>query len=388
MNFRANLARWSTLGSVLMVIVVAGGCSFRKVAPSPSPNMRSPRPTSLPSRRAFGSHLFAIENLDMVTASAGWAVTNRGIWHTSSGGRTWRWVTPLGVTQSPVVILPQAFEAMGPQRAWLAAGDSLFFTDSGGAKWISRSLPKPPIGPLVGAQPDFLSKQQGYVVLDEGGGTSQFHYSLWWTANGGRTWTLVSSAFPQTPAGIAFRSARNGWGVPNNPLASRPELLVTHSGGRQWQQIALPLPPTLPTPFRPPQVFTGLPHWFSPTTGWTVVTYVGVAKILYWSHDGGMHWTATQPVLNNPIAMAMVTPTVGWALLRGGKVLQTRDGGNSWSSLPTPPGTQVVEFVNPDHGWLVTCPTPQGASSPPRCSLWETVDGGVHWHMLPVQSGN
>jgi photosystem II stability/assembly factor-like uncharacterized protein len=64
---------------------------------------------------------------------------------------------------------------------------------------------------------------------------------------------------------------------------------------------------------------------------------------------------------------------IGLSDLSGSFSLHTEDGGVSWMRLPTPGAEHVLQFVDHDHGWLVSS------------SIYRTADGGRSWQVsLPV----
>ena len=85
-----------------------------------------------------------------------------------------------------------------------------------------------------------------------------------------------------------------------------------------------------------------------------------------------------------PVAVTFVSAKTGWVL--GGlcsscpaSLLQTRDGGATWASVPAPPvslgadsgaGVRAVRFANLNDGWVF------GAD------VWATHDGGAHWQKI------
>lgn len=62
------------------------------------------------------------------------------------------------------------------------------------------------------------------------------------------------------------------------------------------------------------------------------------------------------------------------------KLMYTKNGGRSWTSVPTPPG-QIVEvhFVTPTSGWVVSGFGNVTDGSPVSLHIFHTSDGGAHW---------
>jgi PKD repeat protein/photosystem II stability/assembly factor-like uncharacterized protein len=86
-------------------------------------------------------------------------------------------------------------------------------------------------------------------------------------------------------------------------------------------------------------------------------------------------------------AFAPVTPTGGWILMDG-RLYWTADNGNNWSditpALPTTATIQAVNFPDVNTGWVLWSDTAVDGSLAVRLS--QTVDGGLNWAVLLVQS--
>jgi PKD repeat protein/photosystem II stability/assembly factor-like uncharacterized protein len=86
-------------------------------------------------------------------------------------------------------------------------------------------------------------------------------------------------------------------------------------------------------------------------------------------------------------AFAPVTPTGGWILMDG-RLFWTVDNGNNWSditpALPTTATIQAVNFLDAKTGWVLWSDTAVDGSLAVRLS--QTVDGGLNWAVLLVQS--
>ena len=54
------------------------------------------------------------------------------------------------------------------------------------------------------------------------------------------------------------------------------------------------------------------------------------------------------------------------------RLVQTSDGGRSWTGLAAPAPPQSVCFTAPDDGWLAS-----------GTRVWRSVDGGRHWSSQP-----
>ncbi|SRR6266540_6531320 len=95
------------------------------------------------------------------------------------------------------------------------------------------------------------------------------------------------------------------------------------------------------------------------------------------------------------IDFSLVSPEVGWLLLgntqifpEDGRVLATRDGGNTWYVQLSGP-IRTMQFVDEHNGWAYVFSSNQATSTPPtpkkpacQC-LMATHDGGRSWQQLP-----
>lgn len=126
--------------------------------------------------------------------------------------------------------------------------------------------------------------------------------------------------------------------------------------------------PALHLPLANKVVFLGMA-----TAGDRVVA-VGERGVIIHSDDRGMTWVQAEvPVRATLTAVTFVDEKNGFAVGHDAVVLQTGDGGASWSVLNFEPDSQVVllnvRFKDSQHGYAV------GSNG----QLWWTSDGGSAW---------
>ncbi|HEX9251782.1 MAG TPA: YCF48-related protein, partial [Ignavibacteriaceae bacterium] len=83
------------------------------------------------------------------------------------------------------------------------------------------------------------------------------------------------------------------------------------------------------------------------------------------------------PVNETLRRLYFVNEKTGWAVSLGGKIINTKDSGNSWEIQNSTVTTPIVDifFINPNRGWALTYP-----SEPPfGTSILKTTDGGNNW---------
>jgi photosystem II stability/assembly factor-like uncharacterized protein len=115
------------------------------------------------------------------------------------------------------------------------------------------------------------------------------------------------------------------------------------------------------------------------------------------SADAGQTWDlfpTSGPVVPGAGAMSFVDASTGWAVgaapdpngttggLGHNRLLQTSDGGRTWTAGPVPCGPDwqdlmSVQFVDARHGWAVCTGGGSGTMAPTQ--VLETLDGGATW---------
>lgn len=131
----------------------------------------------------------------------------------------------------------------------------------------------------------------------------------------------------------------------------------------------------------------------------TVVIGSANGCILRISTDGGVVFTKIFTVAeanchDQVQAFSFISPQVGFLLLRGGSVLATTDGGNTFSRKTGIPGTAAssggggnvgvdIHFTSPTSGIVFAGP-PNGGQS----TEFKTSDGGVSWTPVTLPAAN
>jgi photosystem II stability/assembly factor-like uncharacterized protein len=316
----------------------------------------------------------------MVTASQGWALAALGpgfaefggpVVRTVDGGAHWTTVLHPGAGAIPFDFGPIAADFHDATHAWvvgfLGAHSTASFesvivasTSNAGITWSSSPLGVN--GQAVHIQ--FVDASHGWVFAtpSAGGVIGAGDTTLYRTIDAGGHWQAikpasqvrqnpdVSGTLPEAcPDGgpisaPSFIDASNGW---LGAFCDRAFFYATHDGGLSWTAQGLP---AFPGPASP------------------------VPSPLLYSVDG--------PLFTSPrdgVAFVKRGFTTGANALQDAAAYVTHDAGASWAAFRLPVSELTADFVDPQHGWIVSAGS--GGNMEVR-SLYATVDGGATWRFV------
>jgi photosystem II stability/assembly factor-like uncharacterized protein len=332
-----------------------------------------------------------VEAARLLDAQHGWAVASRRLLVTADGGSSWRDVTPPGGFGDAEDDFLLGVEFLDIQHGWVAVREDftamsdpsygridVWRTTDGGQHWAKTQLPKAVINQygeiLPPVQFDFLDASHGFVFLSgniaKGGNDSD----LYWTADGGQTW---SADRPTGHTGIegtvGFATANDGV-VVNPPRGSG--IAATHDGGRTWTDAAVPRPPELAGA----QPYFGEPVFFGGRSGLVSIEFQMDTTNVSWVYrtsDAGSSWVS---VVTIPPGFSTVSllDKEHWIESNGTETVRTVDGGATWThTASTTPAINLgtTQFVDASTGWGLESET--GGSL-----LFATTDGGITWRSL------
>lgn len=409
--FRRNLQQAAIWGVILLLTGLMVGCgqpssaaagtgvqarSVPSAAPSASiPAAPSPTtPAQLPRVRAG----------QLLTTTFGWALTDRELRLTTTGGDTWVTITPSGVRADHI----RSATFLDPFHGWAIASDepdaeqrtglSVLRTGDGGRTWQRSTVAAPSrlyTDTLAGpAAISFLDTQQGWAVVRLVSSSNFSRGELFRTTDGGATWHKLTA-----PSGdpVRFVTTTDGWaaGGPGGGY-----LYVSRDGGQCWQpQVVTP-----PETFAANQPAYTLPTFFDSQNGVLPVTFAGNDAApsglgFYTTRDGRRSWNLALTIpeeskLGTGVALrAQVVNASIWVVIHpGGKrVTTTRDGGRAArgvSSTGLPTSVAEVVFASDTVGWAraadAECPV---ATAKLDCravpvQLFGTKDSGQTWSPL------
>ena len=359
-------------------------------------------------------------SVQMMSPTVGWAPGTR---RTVDGGAHWTKVAP-PVPQYRGVGYSEFF--LDANHAWVVdtAGTKTecadhvvtYATSDGGATWQQLSTTPIPLNAadrLAGSWNvgiEFVDPQHGWLTAHSVSAhlvATPVSQPVYRTSDGGRTWTLISSAATWSAGDCAseglptFTSPMNGWigAACSGPAQSSWNLLVTQDGGDSWTDVEVkknacsdPGGCGLPTPSA-----------VDATHGWTIDADSGT---LWTTSDGGLHWAslglprghltmcpgkgAPTPCFSKYVVNGtFLTASEGWIITldltpngpSAVHVERTLDGGRTWSTVYTKKLTSPTDFtgsltfVDANHGfWFLDSDS----------TLHATSDGGRTWHQLQM----
>jgi photosystem II stability/assembly factor-like uncharacterized protein len=362
---------------------------------------------------------FAINGVDMVTATEAWAVAYTDIVHTTDGGVTWEnqprpgnenlYAVDFFDNQHGIAMGNTTLYTRNGGDTWNQGGSAsgydvemadanlAFITDhrvagysrttDGGATWAFRSMPSNITTiqsfdslNLVAASPSgvyhsydgglnwsFVPGQGGEFVstyfVNHNSGWLIYGNSASRTTDGGASWQVQTLPGGSWIYDMMFIDANNGWGVGNN-------VVRTTNGGATWQEVPLPQE-SLPLW---DVDFVDAQHGIAGGD-----SFLNTDSVLITSSNGGASWaTSSNGSINDVLNMVALDYDHAWATHDyGGKTSRTTDGGDTWQVSEV--GNQYVVLTGIDmadtlRGWAVGYDTTYL-----NASINHTSDGGATW---------
>jgi len=243
-------------------------------------------------------------------------------------------------------------------------------------------------------QVDFISPRVGWLSLSTGAAGPQLFVDLFETQDGGHMWRLVyQTKDHQADVGglVSFDTTSLGWLLPAPIAAQAPR--VTTDGGRSWQPIVLHGPGN--TPAQPAQGVVALaaPTFGTHNRhGQIPVVLVSprapnerVGVVV--SSSGGRQWEPVASTVVASVRTPLLAQTIGAHLawfVASGRLWRSTNAGRSFVSRSSA-GFLVhvtgMEFINQEIGWLWTWSTTSQAR------IWMTTSGGRYWSSWIPRAG-
>jgi photosystem II stability/assembly factor-like uncharacterized protein len=260
------------------------------------------------------------------------------VWRTDDGGTTWT-KTALGATAL------WSLAVVGPSLAWAGTGcdadapascrPALLASHDGGLTWST-------IASEAFATLDFVDASDGW-------GASPLRH----TTDGGRTWTdspaqPCPASLDMRPVGVSFVDAKRGWvaclGDSVGTQANQQEVVGTTDGGKTWTVLASAWV-TNPDVGSIPRA--GFPSGIAMRANGSGLIWMPITAVdgTWRTADGGRTWIDVRIGANQgdygALAASLVDDRTWLIVLENGggqglQIVRTTDGGASWAQVATP----------------------------------------------------
>jgi photosystem II stability/assembly factor-like uncharacterized protein len=356
-----------------------------------------------------------------------YAWTNSGMFKSTDGGASWSAANaglPAVFGLVSLAIDPQDTSAVYAALQTCCSGAGIggvFKSTDGGASWVSAGLEDSVS--VVAIDPQDSSTVYAASASGLGIRKSTDGAASWGLANLGLrgTWVRALSVDPQdtsklyaaTSIGI-FKTTNSGasWSEANSGLPAHPASLAidpqnsgtlyvgiigrgifkSTDGAANWSYAGLG---GISTDFDQSLAVDPQNSGTVYAAGFTASTAPTATTALFKTTDGGATWASKGPSAISLVAIGPQDPATvyGVDIWDGRTIFRSRDGGETWSTLATPPGFAVRAEEAPDFSILVV--DPQNSQTIYAGGLFtgliKSTDGGESWNVvnlgLPDGSG-
>ena len=402
LSFATPSRGWVLLRNGRLLVTTDGGSNWSELAYEG----RGPalQPVSAPKPVPFSR----VASAQLITPDIGWAVgfsTSKGhpeayyeLFRTEDGGVTWKSITPVNSNSWKIYSVSFLDSNRGWALVWTNGRFVAYSTVNGGANWSAADVDfgKDQEGrpPWVGdGQIFFVNPLQGWIIFAKVS-RSSLETVLFATADGGRTWSSLTSHDAPPPGRIRLVSPEVGSLLPTSWMlsSSRTALFVTRDGAKSWQQLSVAPPAYVGARA---WAFYDLPTFKDSKNGYLPVVYEGgsVEKsfaVLYATVDGGETWKPERTLANigdAPLGDFVATAMAGssWIISntadhKDPTITSVANGATVEANPGAAPGyfgAQQLSFVSPQRGWVLL----------KHERLLSTADGGTTWTKLSTGTG-
>jgi photosystem II stability/assembly factor-like uncharacterized protein len=265
-------------------------------------------------------------------------------------------------------------------------GHGLLQTSDGGKQW--KEVPLPP-GQTFGPGARFINPLVGwYLTLGVDPQSNQQPAAMWWTTDGGTSWSERWRVDAQQPkAGditlegikyvLGFRDPLRGWLSIRS--GAKGDLLQTIDAGQTWLRLTLPV--------SEPAIATGLDFLPDGALVLSLRTASGLWTIP--SRDGGQSWEEPRPIsIGSPSPRQSVDRPAfidhdHWAVADGLRLETTSNAGKTWkvTTASVPKGVTRLNDL-----WLLPRGTgwATGGDGNGAIFLLHTANGCARWSLIQL----
>jgi len=308
-----------------------------------------------------GIESFEVVNQNVVWAVAydgsGSAATIRDYTKTTNGGLTWTpgTINAAGVTSSYGLAnissthQDTAWAAVFPITSTITA-QGIYYTSNGGTTWTKQSSALFNTSTSFANFVHFFNKNDGVAMGDPAGG----YFEIYTTSNGGTTWTRVASSNIPLPVATDEYGTVGYFTAVGNTLwflTTKGRIIKSTNKGATWTAGSTPLGSALTlTNIAFKDQLNGLVTTLDATTS----TDAGIYK----TSDGGATWsllTNSTAGITNKSGICFVPGTSGTYFISGSSTngsgtAYSTDNGATWKSIDAIQHT-AIDFYNESNGW-------------------------------------
>ena len=190
------------------------------------------------------------------------------------------------------------------------------------------------------------------------------------TNDGGKSWSRSYSG-QASIYGFDMLNSRVGWAVGTKGF------LKTDNGGRSWRGAGDQQLQFASIDFVNGQSGWGIKYLNSGIMLGFPLSVNNPTELVH-TIDGGRHWVTVKG-MGNADSVHFISPMTGW-VAGSRQLLQTTNGGRTWTSLFTFPDHMTSSWIIPINRqviWALTNGMAVAGSQP--YALWRSVDGGHQW---------
>jgi photosystem II stability/assembly factor-like uncharacterized protein len=239
------------------------------------------------------------------------------------------------------------------EAGWFITRGDVYATKDGGRRWDRVEIEQQGVFTTV----YFVNDHIGWVIGQAG--------TIYRTTDGGQTWRKQNSGTRYNLAQIQFANPQDGWVLADDPQHKfiARVLLSTHDGGNTWN---------LTSPSDSPLLLRGF-SFVDEYKGWAIDADSNVLNTI----DGGQTWVLQRPAREDAWqSICFINDSEGWIV--GDGILHTKNGGITWNYQLPPSNRDGVKFLDKVYfadskqGWALGF-----------FRVLQTNDGGKTWSPIP-----
>lgn len=314
-------------------------------------------------------------DLKFVTELKGFAYSDNKLLMTEDGGCNWEPPNFKGINNISRI------QAINEKLIFAVTNpNEIYVSSNGGLSWEYIRAPKEN---LIPAFMSWVSKKEGYLLYSYGRGAGFEQKELYYTADGGKSWTLQASSgyneedgndVPHLDAGgyaNGIHFFQDGTGYFG---ASRGYLVKTKDRGLSYESLVSPTD----TDYNP------LPDFIDEKEGYAISGY-NYFNQLYKTVDGGNSWKQIYPlnISIGPISFSSASQGIGVVYFPDNEtyISSTADGEKTWTKLFKVENSTIESIKIAEDGtiWALAIYRPEDVTK-----LLRSRDGGHNWDTVKV----